>query len=184
MGGTARAGTGPVGRVAGLARRAVGCLVAGLAAAGAPAGSVAAQSAHLCAPQEAVRFACTMARPGRLVSVCEGPDGLVYRFGAPGRIELQLPDPKAPQPPRPYLERLGSAESKGVAFGRGAYAYAVTHFVGGRPVVEELAISVQRDGQPVALLKCATRPAPVGDLPALHERLRAEGATVVGPGGR
>jgi hypothetical protein len=141
-------------------------------------------SATLCEPGEPVRFACTMARTGKLVSICEGPRHLVYRFGAPGRVELRLPDEKAPSAPHLYHERFGESQTKGVAFPRGAYAYVVTHFVGGRPVVEELAISVQRDGQPVALLKCAARPAPVGDLPALFERLRSEGMRVVEPGAR
>lgn len=149
-----------------------------------PRASSAGESATLCPSDEPVRFACTMARSGKLVSICEGSGGLVYRFGAPGRIELRLPDPKAPAAPYLYHERLGSAESKGLAFPRGAYAYVVMHFVGGRPVVEELAISVQRDGQPSALLKCAARPAPVGDLPVLFERLRAEGVRVVEPGAR
>ncbi len=168
------------------ARRSVAaCAVAcALATAPAPRASAAGGSATLCPPDETVRFACTMARSGKLVSICEGPQGLVYRFGAPGRVELRLPDPKAPSAPHLFHERLGSAETKGVAFPRGAYAYVVTHFVGGRPVVEERAISVQRDGQPSALLKCATRPTPVGDLPALFERLRADGLRVVEPGAR
>ena len=162
-----------------VAAGAVACAIAAVAT---PRASGAGESATLCPPGEPVRFACTMARSGKLVSICEGPQGLVYRFGAPGRVELRLPDPKAPSAPHLFHERLGSATTKGVAFPRGAYAYVVTHFVGGRPVVEELAISVQRDGQPHALLKCAARPTPVGDLPALFERLRDAGMQVVEPG--
>ncbi len=173
------------GRPARSARRPVAaCAVACVLAAAVPRTSAAGESATLCPPDEPVRFACTMARSGKLVSICEGPQGLVYRFGAPGRVELRLPDPKAPSAPYLFHERLGSSESKGVAFPRGAYAYVVMHFVGGRPVVEERAISVQRDGQPTALLKCATRPAPLGDLPTLFERLRADGVRVVEPGAR
>jgi hypothetical protein len=166
-------------------RAVTACAVACVLAAGAaPRASSAGESATLCPGDEPVRFACTMARSGKRVSICEGAQGLVYRFGTPGRIELRLPDPKAPAAPYLFHERLGSAETKGVAFPRGAYAYVVTHFVGGRPVIEELAISVQRDGQPSALLKCAARPTPVGDLPALFERLREQGLRVVGPDGR
>lgn len=146
--------------------------------------AAAAAPADLCESDEAVRFACTMARSGKTVSICDGPRHLVYRFGKPGSIELSLPDPKAPSAPHLVHERFGSSESKGVAFPRGAHTYVVMHFLGGRPVVEELAISVQRNGSPTALLKCALRPAPVGDLPALFERLRAAGTRVVDTGSR
>lgn len=156
--------------------------LAAAGAAGAAGASPGGGATHLCEPGESVRFACTMARTGKLVSLCEGSGPLVYRFGAPGRIELALPDAKAPAPPHLFHERLGSAQSRGVAFPRGAYTYVVMHFLGGRPVVEELSVSVQRDGSPIALLKCAARPGPVGDLPALFERLRAAGTKVVEPG--
>ena len=161
----------------------IACLAAAcLGASGTARASSDGGAAHLCAPEESVRFACTMARTGKLVSLCEGSGPLVYRFGTPGRIELRLPDANAPMPPHLFQERLGSSQSRGVAFPRGAYTYVVMHFVGGRPVVEEQAISVQRDGSPVALLKCAARPEPSGDLPALFERLRAAGTKVVEPG--
>lgn len=146
------------------------------ASAALPARARAAELATLCEPGETVRFACRMARSGKTVSVCERPGHLAYRFGAPARLELALPDPKAPEPLWLLLEEGGNHELRGVVFPRGAHAYAVTRFVGGRPPTEELAISVQRNGSPVALLKCAQRPAPLGDLPALFEQLRAEGA--------
>jgi hypothetical protein len=132
--------------------------------------------APLCETGEMVAFACRMARTGRTVSLCERPGHLAYRFGVPGRIELELPDPKLPEPPYLLLEEGGGHELRGVVFTRGAHAYAVTRFVGGRPVIEEFAVSVQRHGSPVALLKCAQTPGPVGDLPGLFERLRADGA--------
>ncbi|MBU6269689.1 MAG: hypothetical protein KGQ67_00180 [Betaproteobacteria bacterium] len=126
-----------------------------------------------------MQFSCRMARSGKTVSLCQGPRHLIYRFGNPGKLELTLPDPAAPSAPFLVHEQGGNAELKGVAFARGAHTYQLTHFVGGRPVTEELAISVLRDGSPTALLKCATQPAPIGDLPALFERLRAGGMRVV-----
>ncbi len=91
--------------------------------------------------------------------------------------------PLTATPSAPYLlhEPNSGAEVKGVAFPRGDHTYVVMHFLGGRPVTEELSISVQRNGSPTALLKCATRSAPVGDLPALFEQLRAGGMRVVQP---
>lgn len=132
--------------------------------------------APLCEAGETVAFACRMARSGKTVSVCERPGSLIYRYGAPGRIELELPDPSAPEAPWLLLEEGASHALRGVVFARGGHAYVLTRFVGGRPVTEELAVSVQRDGSPLALLKCARSPRPLGDLPGLFERLRAEGA--------
>ena len=132
----------------------------------------------LCEAGETAAFACRMARSGKTVSVCERPGHLTYRFGAPGRIELVLPDPQSPEAPRLLLEEGGNHTLRGVVFPRGTHAYAVTHFVGGRPATEELAVSVQRNGSPVALLKCAQSPRPLGDLPGLFERLRVEGTRV------
>ena len=171
----------PRSAAGGLARAAASVALFALGvAATATLGSSQARAgglAPLCEPDEAVRFACRMARPGKTVSVCERPGGaLTYRFGAPDRIELTLPDPRAPEAPWLLLEEGPSHELRGVVFPRGAHAYAVTRFVGGRPPTEELAVSVQRDGSPVALLKCAQTPRPLGDLPGLFERLRAEGA--------
>jgi hypothetical protein len=151
-------------------------LIAAAIASGLPMVAHATALTPLCDAGEAVAFACRMARSGKTVSVCERPGHLVYRFGVPGRIELALPEPGSPEVPHLLLEDGGSHTLRGVVFTRGSHAYAVTHFVGGRPPTEELAVSVQRDGSPVALLKCAQTPRPLGDLPGLLERRRAEGA--------
>jgi hypothetical protein len=143
-----------------------------------PMSAGATDFAPLCEAGEMVAFACRMARTGKTVSLCERPGHLAYRFGAAGRIELELPDSTSLEPPYLLLEEGGGHELRGVVFRRGTHAYAVNRFVGGRPVIEEFAVSVERDGSPVALLKCAQRPAPMGDLPGLFERLRAEGARI------
>lgn len=153
--------------------------VASLAIAAAMAGALpmpagATGLAPLCEAGETVAFV-RMARSGKTVSVCERPAGLIYRYGAPGRIELELPDPKAPETPWLLLEEGAGHELRGVVLPRGGHAYALTRFVGGRPATEKLAVSVQRNRSPVALLKCARSPRPIGDLPGLFERLRGEG---------
>lgn len=151
-------------------------LTAAAIAIGLPMVAHATDLQPLCEAGETVAFACRMARSGKTVSVCERSGHLVYRFGAPGRIELALPEPRSPEAPYLLLEDGGSHMLRGVVFPRETHAYAVTHFVGGRPPTEELAVSVQRQGSPVALLKCAQTPRPLGDLPGLFERQRAEGA--------
>jgi hypothetical protein len=143
-----------------------------------PMSAGATDFAPLCEAGETVVFACRMTRSGKTVSICERPGHLAYRFGVAGRIELELPDQKAPETPHLLLEEGGGHALRGVVFKRGALAYAVTHFIGGRPASEEFAVSVQRHDSPVALLKCAQAPAPLGDLPGLFERLRAEGARI------
>lgn len=42
-----------------------------------------------------------MARSGKIVSLCEGPQHLIYRFGSPGKLEIVLPAPASPS--APYL---------------------------------------------------------------------------------
>ncbi len=71
-------------------------LAAGLLAAQAPAdlGSASAapgSAATLCRPSEVVLFACGVG--AKRVSVCgQGQGTAVYRFGRPGRVELQVRD--------------------------------------------------------------------------------------------
>jgi hypothetical protein len=61
----------------------------------------AAQAASLCGPDEPMGFSCKMARSGKIVSLCEGPRHLIYRFGSPGKLEIVLPAPASPS--APYL---------------------------------------------------------------------------------
>ena len=55
----------------------------------------------LCAKQERVIFSCLLRRPAKMVSVCASKDltsdkgYLQYRFGVPGKIELEFPKDRA-----------------------------------------------------------------------------------------
>ena len=57
----------------------------------------ALQPNTLCAQDERVIFACVLRRPAKIVSICASKDltrdtgYLQYRFGRPGRIELEFP---------------------------------------------------------------------------------------------
>lgn len=44
----------------------------------------------LCEDGESPRFACEV-KGGRVAALCVAPDGAVYRFGAPGAVELRVP---------------------------------------------------------------------------------------------
>lgn len=43
-----------------------------------------------CTAEERMRFSCPM-KGGKILSLCEAPAGLSYRFGAPGALELRIP---------------------------------------------------------------------------------------------
>lgn len=48
-----------------------------------------------CKPDETTYFSCEVKGRGKTVSVCGGTDGLQYRFGALGAIELEFPRDRA-----------------------------------------------------------------------------------------
>ena len=52
--------------------------------------SLAAETPSLCQKGEAVHFSCAIGKNGKLVSLC---GSLYYRFGKPGKIELEYPSP-------------------------------------------------------------------------------------------
>lgn len=52
--------------------------------------SVSKDHTGLCQSDERPRFACAM-KSGKQAALCQKGDALVYRFGIPGRIELELP---------------------------------------------------------------------------------------------
>lgn len=62
---------------------------------------LALQPNTLCAKDERVIFACVLRRPAKIVSICASKDltrergYLQYRFGLPGKIELEFPRDRA-----------------------------------------------------------------------------------------
>jgi hypothetical protein len=66
-------------------------------AAGNSAVAAAPGAATLCAKDERVIFSCPVKRPAKIVSVCASKDltaergYLQYRFGLPGKVELEFP---------------------------------------------------------------------------------------------
>jgi hypothetical protein len=80
-----------VGTVARKSRSARGSLPA------AQTGSKPLQLNSLCTKDERIIFSCPVKRPAKIVSVCASKDltsdrgYLQYRFGLPGKIELEFP---------------------------------------------------------------------------------------------
>ena len=102
-------------------------------------GPVAAQQSSLCAPGERVLFSCSLQQTKKLVSLCTSQNlsptsgYLQYRFGVPGKVELDYPPGKAFAKGRLGLVRtqfLRSA-SYGVEFSSKGYDYALSYVASG-----------------------------------------------------
>src|SRR5436190_117829 len=72
-------------------------MISAIAAPRANISTGALTSNTLCAREERVIFSCVLRRPARMVSVCASKDltndkgYLQYRFGLPGKLELEFP---------------------------------------------------------------------------------------------
>ena len=93
-----------------------GGLVA-LAAAGAAPGRARAPAASLCRAGEPQTFSCPVGR--KLVSICGEGVRAVYRFGRPGRVELEARGPTTAQ-----VGYSGGGETQ-AAFANHGYTYVV-----------------------------------------------------------
>ena len=62
-----------------------------------PSHAAKPQARTLCAADERIIFSCTLRQPVKIVSVCAAKDltnekgYLQYRFGLPGKVELEFP---------------------------------------------------------------------------------------------
>lgn len=137
----------------------------------APASTRAAET--LCGPREAVYFSCAIKPAGKVVSVCairrllgneERLDGdyLQYRYGRPGKIELEFPADRAGS-----LERFRLMHNFGrlagtfdeLSFEVGGHLYTVLDnelVIGGDvdQIEYERGVRVEHDGQVVRTSAC------------------------------
>lgn len=148
----------------------------GLLLAGSAAARVAPAPANLCLPGERVAFTC---RAGvKVISFCAHGDILHYRFGRPGKAELNFP---AGDPPARSVFQYSSAAYSGggearVRFTNAGYDYLVyTALIAGnwnadgtRDHEELDGVLVRKNGRKVANIRCTTSPEndlyPLGDL--------------------
>jgi hypothetical protein len=139
----------------------------------------ALQPNTLCAKDERIIFSCPVKRPAKIVSVCASKDltsdrgYLQYRFGLPGKIELEYPkDRRGTQQKFQYTHYFRAQfDLTEIGFTIDGYEYSVFDDYNGeeKPAVSSQGVSVTATGKPKEVsLVCRTKPkADYGDLQAV-----------------
>jgi len=139
----------------------------------------APQPNTLCTKGERVIFSCRVKRPAKIVSVCASKDltrdrgYLQYRFGLPGRIELEYPkDRKGTQEKFHYTHYFrAQVDLTEIKFTIDGYEYSVfdAYQAEEKPAVIEQGVSVTAPGKPKEVsFVCRTKPkADYADLQAV-----------------
>jgi hypothetical protein len=127
------------------------------------------QPITLCARDERVIFSCPVKKPAKIVSVCASKDltsdrgYLQYRFGLPGKIELEFPkDRKGTQEKFQYTHYFRAQfDLTAINFNVDGYEYSVFDDYNGeeKPAVSLQGVSVTAPGKPKEVsLVCRTKP--------------------------
>jgi hypothetical protein len=165
----------------------VGCLTVGALARKSRSGfapdlqpsSKLSQPNTLCAKDERIIFSCPVKRPAKIVSVCASKDltsdhgYLQYRFGLPGKIELEFPrDRNGTQQKFQYTHYFRARfDLTEINFTIDDYQYQVFDDYNGeeKRAISSQGVSVTAPGKPKEVsLVCRTRPkADYTDLQAL-----------------
>jgi hypothetical protein len=116
------------------------------------------QPNSLCATNERVIFSCPVKRPAKIVSVCASKDlasdrgYLQYRFGLPGKVELEYPkDRTGTQQKFKYSHYFRAQfDTTSLGFTIGGYEYSVFDDYNGeeKPVQSSQGVSVTAPGKP------------------------------------
>jgi hypothetical protein len=114
------------------------------------------QRGTLCTETEKVLFSCSVKRSAKVVSLCASSDvsrtrGYVqYRFGTPGKIELEYPAEKANSQDKFAYHHYFRAQldETEVSFSSGGYKYAIFDDYNGemRPAVSSQGVRVESTG--------------------------------------
>jgi len=152
----------------------VGCFVAG--ANRSPSATVSAapqpdapQPNSLCAKDERVIFSCPVKRPAKIVSICASKaltserGYLQYRFGLPGKIELEYPkDRNGTQQKFKYTHYFrAQVDLTEIGFTIDGYEYSVFNDYNGeeKPAVSSQGVSVTAPGKPKEVsFVCGAKP--------------------------
>jgi len=163
----------------------VGCFLANesLSVTPAQAGTgkqpAAPQPNTLCAKGERIIFSCPVKRPAKIVSLCASKDltsergYLQYRFGLPGKIELEYPkDRQATQQKFQYSHYFRAQfDLTSISFTIDGYEYSVFDDYNGeeKPAISTQGVSVTAPGKPKEVsFVCRTKPkADYSDLQAV-----------------
>ena len=133
----------------------------------------------LCDKGERVIFSCPVKRPAKIVSLCASKDlssdhgYLQYRFGLPGKVELEFPkDRTATQQKFQYSHYFrAQVDQTAINFTIEGYEYSVFDDYNGeeKPVVSSQGVSVTAPGKPKEVsFVCRTKPkADYSDLQAV-----------------
>lgn len=140
---------------------------------------VAPQQSSLCTKDERVIFSCAVKRPAKIVSICGSKDltsergYLQYRFGLPGKIELEFPkDRKGTQAQFHYTHYFrAQVDLTEISFTLDGYEYSVFDDYNGeeKPVQSSQGVSVTAPGKPKEVsFVCKAKPkADYSDLQAV-----------------
>ena len=123
----------------------------------------------LCARDERVIFSCPVRKPAKIVSLCASKDltsdrgYLQYRFGLPGKIELEYPkDRKGTQEKFQYTHYFRAQfDTTSIAFTIDGYEYSVFDDYNGeeKPAISSQGVSVTAPGKPKEVsFVCRTKP--------------------------
>jgi len=141
--------------------------------------SIAPQTTSLCAKDERVIFSCPVKRPAKIVSLCASKDlasdrgYLQYRFGLPGKIELEYPkDRQGTQSKFQYTHYFRAQfDMTSINFTIDGYGYSVFDDYNGeeKPKISSQGVSVSAPGKPKEVsFVCRTKPkADYNDLQAV-----------------
>ncbi len=133
------------------------------------AGEPPPEPTTLCAQDERVIFTCPVKRPAKIVSICASKDltsdrgYLQYRFGLPGKIELEFPkDRKGTQEKFQYTHYFRAQfDMTSINFTIDGYEYSVFDDYNGeeKPVISSQGVSVTAPGKPKEVsFVCRTKP--------------------------
>lgn len=137
-----------------------------------PAASVQAvtlQLNTLCSTNERVIFSCPVKRAAKIVSVCGSKDltkdqgYLQYRFGLPGKIELEYPKDRTGTQQRFHYTHYFHAQfdMSDIGFTIDGYEYSVFNDYNGeeKPAINSQGVSVTAPGKPKEVsFICAAKP--------------------------
>jgi hypothetical protein len=127
------------------------------------------QANTLCAKEERVIFSCPVKRPARIVSLCSsqeltsGKGYVQYRFGLPGRLELEYPkDRSGSQAKFRYTHYFrAQVDLTEISFSVNGYQYQITDDYNGeeKPAQSLQGVSVTAPGKSKEVsFVCRTKP--------------------------
>ena len=132
----------------------------------------------LCTKDERVIFSCPVKRPAKIVSLCASKDltsdrgYLQYRFGLPGKIELEYPkDRQGTQQKFQYMHYFrAQVDETEISFQINGYEYQIFDTYNGeeRPRISTQGVNVTAPGKPKEVsFSCRAKPkADYSDLQA------------------